>query len=258
MNEARKLRAVVVDDSEVVRLKLNTLLTTEGIEVVGEAPDGESGVLAAQQHQPDVVVMDLRMPGISGIEATWQLGSVSPGSQVLMLTVSEEQEDVTDAIMAGAKGYVVKGAPDEEIVSAIRRVADGERVISPHVASELIDRTRPRDPERAEAVPAPGSEAERVAAQAGLRKVGAQEPPPGLRGASAGEALGTIFSLRNLAQTLGIAIVVGALLTGVNYGEEITEGNLSSETAIKAALNVFVLFVVINIGLLAGRASTLD
>jgi DNA-binding NarL/FixJ family response regulator len=137
----KTLRVVVVDDSEVVRTKLRTLLKEQsGFELVGEAEDGESGLEVAREHQPDLVVMDLRMPGISGIQATWQLGTVSPSSRVLVLTVSADQEDVTDAIMAGARGYVVKGAKDEEITAALRGVAAGERVISPQVAGKLAER----------------------------------------------------------------------------------------------------------------------
>ncbi|MGH2955525.1 MAG: response regulator, partial [Solirubrobacterales bacterium] len=133
----------MVDDSEVVRVKLRGLLEgDQGFELVGEAPDGETALMLAQQHQPDLVVMDLRMPGISGIEATWRLGTVSPQSRVLVLTVSEEQEDVADAIMAGARGYVVKGARDEEIRAALHGVAAGERVISPQVAGKLAERVR--------------------------------------------------------------------------------------------------------------------
>jgi DNA-binding NarL/FixJ family response regulator len=139
--EATRLRVVVVDDSEVVRAKLRRLLEAErSFELVGEADDGESGLVVAREQQPDLVVMDLRMPGMSGIEATWQLGTVAPASKVLVLTVSVDQEDVTDAIMAGARGYVVKGADDEEIRLALKGVAAGERVISPQIASKLAER----------------------------------------------------------------------------------------------------------------------
>jgi DNA-binding NarL/FixJ family response regulator len=130
-----------VDDSEVVRAKLRGLLESDrGFELVGEADDGETGLEVAREQQPDLVVMDLRMPGMSGIQATWRLGTVAPSSKVLVLTVSADQEDVTDAIMAGARGYVVKGAEDEEITAALRGVAAGERVISPQVASKLAER----------------------------------------------------------------------------------------------------------------------
>ncbi|MFL5907235.1 MAG: response regulator transcription factor [Solirubrobacterales bacterium] len=136
-----RLRVLIVDDSEVVRTKLRGLLEADrGFELVGEADDGETGLEVAREQQPDLVVMDLRMPGMSGIQATWQLGTVAPSSKVLVLTVSADQEDVTDAIMAGARGYVVKGARDEEITAALRGVAAGERVISPQVASKLAER----------------------------------------------------------------------------------------------------------------------
>jgi DNA-binding NarL/FixJ family response regulator len=139
--EAARLSVVVVDDSEVVRTKLRKLLETDrSFELVGEADDGESGLEVARDTQPDLVVMDLRMPGMSGIEATWQLGTVAPSSRVLVLTVSADQEDVTDAIMAGARGYVVKGAGDDEISAALKGVAAGERVISPQVAGKLAER----------------------------------------------------------------------------------------------------------------------
>lgn len=132
---------VVVDDSEVVRAKLRGLLEADStFELVGEAEDGEAGLEVAGEQQPDLVVMDLRMPGISGIQATWQLGTVAPASKVLVLTVSADQEDVTDAIMAGARGYVVKGADDKEITAALKGVAAGDRVISPQVASKLAER----------------------------------------------------------------------------------------------------------------------
>lgn len=143
-----RLRVVVVDDSEVVRMKLRGRLSVApDFELVGEAPDGETGLHAVREHQPDLVVMDLRMPGISGIEATWQLGTLAPDTRVLVLTVSAEQDDVTDAIMAGARGYVIKGAEDEEIRAALRGVAAGDRVISPQVAGKLAERTAPRSVE---------------------------------------------------------------------------------------------------------------
>jgi DNA-binding NarL/FixJ family response regulator len=145
-NDDRVTRIVIVDDSEVVRLKLRELLggngPAHGLTLVGEAADGEEGLHVSARQQPDVVVMDLNMPGMSGIEATWQLGSVSPGSKVLVLSVSDDGSDIADAIMAGARGYVVKGASDSELIDAVRKVATGGRAISPQVAAELVERTR--------------------------------------------------------------------------------------------------------------------
>jgi DNA-binding NarL/FixJ family response regulator len=132
---------VVVDDSEVVRLKLRTLLEEHEIEVAGEASDGETGLRQIKSLSPDVVIMDLNMPGMSGIEATWKLGEICPQTPVLVLTVSSEEGDVTDAIMAGAKGYVVKGGSDAEIVSTLRRLANGESVVSPEIAKEIVNRS---------------------------------------------------------------------------------------------------------------------
>ena len=222
---------LVVDDSEVVRMKLRELFATggdaEGINVVGEAADGEEALRLSQEHQPDVVVMDLKMPGMSGIEATWKLGSVSPGSQVLVLTVSEEQGDVADAIMAGAKGYVVKGASDGEVIDAVRKVAAGERAIDPMVADELVKRDRPHP----------------------------TTPSRAITGVPASSAAQTLFSPRTLAQTLAVAIVVGALLTMASRGEEFMNGDATSEDWILGAVNVFICFLVFGVGLLAGRAS---
>jgi DNA-binding NarL/FixJ family response regulator len=149
-NGDRTTRIVIVDDSEVVRLKMRELLggngAAEGLMLVGEAADGEEGLRVSAREAPDVVVMDLNMPGMSGIEATWELGSVSPASKVLVLTVSDDGADVADAIMAGARGYVVKGAGDAELLDAVRRVAAGERAIAPEIAAELVERTSPSDP----------------------------------------------------------------------------------------------------------------
>ena len=226
------LSVVVVDDSEVVREKLRTLFAhnadAEGIHVVADAADAEEGLRLSQEHQPDVVVMDLRMPGMTGIEATWKLGSVSPGSQVLVLTVSEEQEDVADAIMAGAKGYVVKGASDGEVIEAVRKVAAGERAIDPAIAAELVDRDRPHP---------------------------TRPPSQAISGIPASSALGTLFSPKTLVQVLGVALVVGVLLTMTARGDEFMNGDATGEDWVLAAVNVFVCFLVFSVGLLAGRAT---
>lgn len=250
---AEKLRIVVVDDSEVVRMKLRALMEADqGFELVGEAASGEEGLKVVQQEQPDIVIMDLRMPGMSGIEATWQLGTISPHSRVLVLTVSAEQEDVTDAIMAGARGYVVKGAKDGEIAAAVRGVAAGERVISPQVAGKLIERVRGEREEAKAMTPSP-------AAPAAPRVPTVSRPPrppaEQLTGVAAQDALGEMFNPKSLVQTLVIALVVGGLLTLIWQGEQIQDGDADSETWIKAAVTVFVTFAVINIGVLVGRTT---
>jgi DNA-binding NarL/FixJ family response regulator len=245
---------VVVDDSEVVRMKLRGLIEgTEGFELVGEAANGEEGLKVVKQEQPDIVVMDLRMPGMSGIEATWQLGTIAPGSRVLVLTVSAEQEDVTDAIMAGARGYVVKGAKDDEIIGAVRGVASGERVISPQVAGKLIERVRGEREETKATTPSPAAPAAPRVPTPVARPPRA--PAEQLTGLPAKDALGEMFKPKHLVQTLVIALVVGGLLTMIWQGEQIQDGDADSETWIKAAVTVFVTFAVINIGVLVGRTS---
>jgi DNA-binding NarL/FixJ family response regulator len=247
-------RVVIVDDSEVVRAKLRGLLdSTEGLELIGEAADGETGVEIAARLRPDIVLMDINMPGISGIQATWQLGTSAPLSRVVMLTVSTDQEDVADAIMAGASGYVVKGAADDQIVDSIRRVAAGERVLSPEVAGKLVERSRPRGPERRrEVLPEPPAPAWNPPAE--------RAPPPVAAPATAAapapappDGKPVAPRLRDhLRLTVPLALVVGALLTGANHGELIMDGDASSETAFQAALNVLAAFGLVNVGLLAG------
>jgi DNA-binding NarL/FixJ family response regulator len=238
---------VIVDDSEVVRAKLRGLLdSTEGLELVGEAADGEAGVEMASRLRPDIVLMDINMPGISGIQATWQLGTSAPLSRVVMLTVSTDQEDVADAIMAGASGYVVKGAADDQIVDSIRRVAAGERVLSPEVAGKLVERSRPPKPERRrEVLPEPSFRTDPPPPPAAA-VASEPDPPPS-------EAAPQAPRLRDhLRLTLPLALVVGALLTGANHGELIMDGDATSETAFQGALNVLAAFGLINVGLLAG------
>ena len=136
------LRVVVADDHPFYRQGLVKLLTASGIDVVGEAANGAAAIELAEQTAPDVVVMDLNMPGLSGVEATRQLSERLPSTPVLVLSVSAEEADVTDAILAGASGYVLKDAPVEEVVAGIRAAAGGESLISPRIASMLLWRIR--------------------------------------------------------------------------------------------------------------------
>jgi DNA-binding NarL/FixJ family response regulator len=140
------LRVVVVDDQELVRTAVTQSLDEAGIEVVGEAEDGESAVRLVMEHAPEVVVMDLGMPGMTGIEATRKLAIIAPVSRVLVLTGSGEQHDVMDAIMAGACGYLLKDAKREEIADAVRAAAAGESWITHSVAGRLLDEVRGRSP----------------------------------------------------------------------------------------------------------------
>jgi DNA-binding NarL/FixJ family response regulator len=255
MNEgqqAGKLRVVVVDDSEVVRMKLRGLIESDdGLELVGEAANGEEGLSLVRSKQPDVAVMDLRMPGMSGIEATWQLGTVSPQTRVLVLTVSAEQEDVTDAIMAGARGYVVKGAKDDEITAAVHGVAAGERVISPQVAGKLVERV---SGEREQGKAYTPSQAAPSAPRVPTPMPRAPTPAEQLKGVPARSALATIFRPKLLLQTLIIALIVGGLLTMIWQGEQIQDGEGDTETWVKAGLTALACFALINIGVLVGRS----
>ena len=115
-----RITAVVADDHLVYRHGLVTLLERSGIAVVGEAPNGDAAIELARDQRPDVVVMDLNMPGISGLEATRRLVGAEVPVRVLVLTVSTQSEDVEAALRSGAVGYVLKDSPIEELVAAIR------------------------------------------------------------------------------------------------------------------------------------------
>jgi DNA-binding NarL/FixJ family response regulator len=134
------LRVVIVDDHLFYRKGLARSLRACGIDVVAEAPNGEAAIRAVEATAPDVVVMDLKMPGMSGVEATRLLTRRDVESRVLVLTVSAEDTDVTDAILAGASGYVLKERPVEEVVDGIRAAASGSSDISPKIALLLVRR----------------------------------------------------------------------------------------------------------------------
>lgn len=136
------VRVVLADDHAFYRDGLAQILATEGIDVVAQVPNGEAAVKAAVELAPDVVVMDLNMPTISGVEATRIVRDRAPACRVVMLTVSADEEDVIDAIVAGANGYVLKDGPVQEVAAAIRAVATGQSLVTPRVASSLLGRIR--------------------------------------------------------------------------------------------------------------------
>jgi len=144
-DENEPIRVIVVDDHDLLRKGVRDLLTEHGLQVVGEAADGDDAVRLVAHAAPDVVVMDLNMPRMSGIEATRRLARVSPTSRVLVLTVSADDETVADAIEAGASGYLLKDASGDEIASGVRAAAAGEALISPRIASRLLERLRPEE-----------------------------------------------------------------------------------------------------------------
>jgi DNA-binding NarL/FixJ family response regulator len=137
---------VIADDHPFYRAGLATMLRESGFDVVGEAANGEAAIRAAEELAPDVVVMDLQMPGLSGLEATRVLTARAPVTRVLVLTVSAGEADVADAILAGASGYVLKDGPVEDIAAAIRGTAAGQTVISPGIPPALLDRMRKATP----------------------------------------------------------------------------------------------------------------
>ena len=148
------VRIVLADDHPVVRGGLRALLATiDGFEVVGEAADGEAAVREAQLLRPDVVLMDVRMPGLDGVEATRRIRDAAPDTAVLMLTMYDDDATVFTAMQAGARGYLLKGAEQEEIVGAIRAVVAGQAIFGPGIAAprpRLLLRARrsrrPREP----------------------------------------------------------------------------------------------------------------
>jgi DNA-binding NarL/FixJ family response regulator len=148
-----ELRVVVVDDHDMFRVALRTLLEEASeIRIVGEAATGEEGIRLVSDLTPDVVIMDLAMPGLGGVEATRLIVAESPHTAVLILTVSDEERDVVDAIVAGACGYLVKSAASEELVRGVRAAAVGDAVISPTIATRLLSYLRDAAP-----APAPTS-----------------------------------------------------------------------------------------------------
>ena len=144
-------RVLVADDHPTFRRGLRALIDSlPGIELIGEAADGEAAVAQAAQLLPDVVVMDLNMPGLNGVEATRRIVAANPGIAVLVLTMLDEDEPVFAAMRAGARGYVVKGADTDNLLRALESVARGDVVFGPAVASRVLSYlTRPlsaRDP----------------------------------------------------------------------------------------------------------------
>jgi len=136
---------VLVDDEELARAALAPDLAQIGLEVVGEAGSGEEAMQMVVDLRPDVVLTDLRLPGMSGVEVIERLALLAPASRVLVLTASEEQYGVVEAIIAGASGYILKSAGAGAIAAAVAETAAGRTVISPEVAGKLLARIRERD-----------------------------------------------------------------------------------------------------------------
>ena len=133
---------LLVDDHDLFRSGLRSLLEEQGLQVAGEADNGQAALRLVSELAPDVVVMDLNMPGLTGVETTRQLTGIAPHTRVVVLTISVDDEDVMDAVMAGACGYLLKDSSIDELIAGIRAAAGGESLISPHIASKLLQRLR--------------------------------------------------------------------------------------------------------------------
>lgn len=141
--EAPPIRLLVVDDHDLFRTGLASLLSAQpGITVVGQASSGRAGVRLADELKPDVVLMDLRMPDLDGIEATQMIVDQDPSTRVIALTVLSEDENVLGAVHAGACGYLAKDAPIDEVGSAVRAAAHGAAWLSPRAAEVVLGRMR--------------------------------------------------------------------------------------------------------------------
>jgi DNA-binding NarL/FixJ family response regulator len=154
-----RLRVLICDDHQLFRRGLRMVLEDENdIEVVAEAGDGDEAVELAREHAPDVVVLDVRMPGRSGIDAAREIRAEQPGTRILVLTISDDEDDLYEAIKAGANGYLLKEISIDEIGDAVRQIHAGQSLISPAMATKLLDEFTAmvrKDEEPKEEVPTP-------------------------------------------------------------------------------------------------------
>jgi DNA-binding NarL/FixJ family response regulator len=136
------LRVMLVDDHDLFRTGLRNLLEEQGVQIVAEASNWAAALGLVRELAPDVVVMDLNMPGMNGIEATREIARLAPLTRVLVLTISDQDDDVIDAILAGACGYLLKDSSIQDLMQGIRAASIGEALISPHIASKVLQRIR--------------------------------------------------------------------------------------------------------------------
>ena len=133
---------LIVDDHDLFRTGLRNLLEEQGVQIVGEAASGAEAVHSVRELAPDVVVMDLNMPGMGGVDATRHIASIAPLTRVVMLTISDNDTDVMDAILAGACGYLLKDSSIQELMAGIQAASRGESLISPAIAAKVLQRVR--------------------------------------------------------------------------------------------------------------------
>jgi DNA-binding NarL/FixJ family response regulator len=140
------VRVLVVDDDDHFRMGLAELLSAHGLNVVGTAANGEAAIDGCRTLEPDVVLMDVQMPGLSGIDAARSVVEACPDARVVMLTVSGDGDDVLEAMLAGATGYLVKGTSPDALVTGIRAAAAGDALLSPGLAIKLLGRIQTTTP----------------------------------------------------------------------------------------------------------------
>jgi DNA-binding NarL/FixJ family response regulator len=150
-DELMSERVLIVDDHPLTQEALASLLTQHGFEIVGQAASGEEAIRQAAKQQPDLILLDLSMPGMSGLEALPELRRVAPGSEVIVLTASGTEENLLRAIRGGASGYLLKTEPPQRIVEFLRGVVNGEAALSGSIARRLLEQVR--DGNRDHAVP---------------------------------------------------------------------------------------------------------
>ena len=144
------LQVVIADDQTLVRTGFRLILNEAGIAVVAEAANGKEAVAAALQHRPDVVLMDIRMPGMDGLEATRRILGSKPGSEcrIIILTTFDLDQYVYSALTAGASGFLLKDTSPEQLVAAVRTVRSGDALLAPSITRRLIERFAPQQPDQ--------------------------------------------------------------------------------------------------------------
>jgi DNA-binding NarL/FixJ family response regulator len=144
--EPDRPRVLLADDHDLFRRGLRTLLEEQGVQVVAEATDGSEAVMRVREHAPDVVLMDINMPVMTGVEATREIARVAPLTRVVVLTISDVHGDVIDAVLAGACGYLLKDATIDELLRGIDAAVAGDSPMSPQVAATVLERVRAAGP----------------------------------------------------------------------------------------------------------------
>jgi len=135
-------RVLIVDDHDLFRTGLRNLLEEQGVQIVGEAATGAEAVRYVRELAPDVVVMDLNMPGMGGVDATRHITGIAPLTRIVVLTISDQDADVMDAILAGACGYLLKDSSIQDLMAGIEAASRGESLISPGIAAKVLQRVR--------------------------------------------------------------------------------------------------------------------